>query len=64
MCAPSGITDVERRAVEEACAEAGARKVQLIELSPPATARGRPLRRFFGMAPSGFAPISLVPATA
>jgi rod shape-determining protein MreB and related proteins len=31
MCAPSGITDVERRAVEEACYEAGARKVQLIE---------------------------------
>jgi len=31
MCAPSGITEVERRAVEEACYEAGARKVQLIE---------------------------------
>jgi len=31
MCAPSGITDVERRAVEEACTEAGARKVELIE---------------------------------
>ena len=31
MCAPSGITDVEERAVEEACASAGAGKVQLIE---------------------------------
>lgn len=31
MCAPSGITDVERRALEEACAAAGARKVHLIE---------------------------------
>ncbi len=31
MCAPSGITAVEKRAVEEACIEAGARKVQLIE---------------------------------
>lgn len=31
MCAPSGITDVERRAVEEACRAAGARKVHLIE---------------------------------
>ena len=31
MCAPSGITDVEERAVEEACASAGASKVQLIE---------------------------------
>ena len=31
MCAPSGITEVEKRAVEEACYEAGARRVQLIE---------------------------------
>jgi rod shape-determining protein MreB len=31
MCAPSGITEVEKRAVEEACAAAGARTVQLIE---------------------------------
>ncbi len=31
MCAPSGITAVERRAVEEACIAAGARSVQLIE---------------------------------
>src|ERR687895_419871 len=31
MCAPSGITDVERRALEEACLAAGARSVQLIE---------------------------------
>ena len=31
MCAPSGITEVEKRAVEEACAVAGARRVELIE---------------------------------
>jgi rod shape-determining protein MreB len=31
MCAPSGITDVEQRAVEEACIAAGARDVSLIE---------------------------------
>ena len=31
MCAPSGITDVERRALVEACLGAGARSVQLIE---------------------------------
>jgi rod shape-determining protein MreB len=31
MCAPSGITEVEKRAVEEAVQEAGARRVQLIE---------------------------------
>jgi rod shape-determining protein MreB len=31
MCAPSGITAVEKRAVEEACLAAGARKVQLIQ---------------------------------
>ncbi len=33
MCAPSGITDVERRAVEEASRSAGARAVHLIEES-------------------------------
>jgi len=31
LCAPSGITEVEKRAVSEACALAGASKVQLIE---------------------------------
>ncbi|MDQ3769754.1 MAG: rod shape-determining protein, partial [Actinomycetota bacterium] len=31
MCAPSGVTDVERRAVEEACLGAGARQMHLIE---------------------------------
>jgi rod shape-determining protein MreB and related proteins len=39
MCAPSGITDVERRALEEACLMAGARSVQLIE-EPMAAAIG------------------------
>jgi rod shape-determining protein MreB len=39
MCAPSGITDVERRALEEACFAAGARSVQLIE-EPMAAAIG------------------------
>src|ERR671916_125099 len=33
ICAPSGITDVERRAVEEASLSAGAREVHLIEES-------------------------------
>jgi rod shape-determining protein MreB and related proteins len=33
MCAPSGVTDVERRAVEEASLSAGARDVHLIEES-------------------------------
>jgi rod shape-determining protein MreB and related proteins len=33
MCAPSGITDVERRALTEACVAAGARSVHLIEES-------------------------------
>ena len=33
VCAPSGITEVERRAVEEASLSAGARQVQLIEES-------------------------------
>lgn len=31
ICAPSGITDVERRGVSEACLSAGASRVQLIE---------------------------------
>ncbi len=31
MCAPSGITEVERRAVSEACSRAGASRVQLME---------------------------------
>src|SRR4051795_13175424 len=33
MCVPSGVTDVEKRAVEEACMAAGARQVHLIEES-------------------------------
>jgi rod shape-determining protein MreB len=39
MCAPSGITGVERRAVEEACVAAGARRVHMIE-EPMAAAIG------------------------
>ena len=39
MCAPSGITDVERRALTEACIAAGARSVHLIE-EPLAAAIG------------------------
>jgi rod shape-determining protein MreB and related proteins len=39
MCVPSGVTDVEKRAVEEACASAGARQVRLIE-EPIAAAIG------------------------
>jgi rod shape-determining protein MreB len=39
MCAPSGVTDVEKRAVEEASLSAGARQVQLIE-EPLAAAIG------------------------
>src|SRR3954464_13993313 len=31
MCAPSGITEVENRALEEACLAAGARRVSLIK---------------------------------
>jgi rod shape-determining protein MreB len=31
MCVPSGVTDVEKRAVEEACRSAGARQAHLIE---------------------------------
>jgi rod shape-determining protein MreB len=39
MCAPSGITEVEKRAVEEACLAAGARRIYLIE-EPIAAAIG------------------------
>ena len=39
MCVPSGVTDVETRAVEEACLSAGAREVALIE-EPIAAAIG------------------------
>jgi rod shape-determining protein MreB len=39
MCAPSGITEVEKRAVEEACLAVGARRVYLIE-EPIAAAIG------------------------
>jgi rod shape-determining protein MreB len=39
MCVPSGVTDVETRAVEEACRSAGAREVALIE-EPIAAAIG------------------------
>jgi rod shape-determining protein MreB and related proteins len=39
MCVPSGVTDVEKRAVEEACRSAGAREVALIE-EPIAAAIG------------------------
>jgi rod shape-determining protein MreB and related proteins len=39
MCAPSGVTEVETRAVEEACLSAGARQVALIE-EPVAAAIG------------------------
>ena len=39
MCVPSGVTDVEKRAVEEACVAAGASRVHLIE-EPLAAAIG------------------------
>jgi rod shape-determining protein MreB and related proteins len=39
MCVPSGVTDVEQRAVIEACLSAGAREVQLVE-EPIAAAIG------------------------
>jgi rod shape-determining protein MreB len=39
MCVPSGVTDVEKRAVEEACVGAGASRVHLIE-EPLAAAIG------------------------
>jgi rod shape-determining protein MreB len=42
MCAPSGVTDVEKRAVEEACLAAGSRQVHLIE-EPVAAAIGAEL---------------------
>lgn len=43
ICIPSGVTDVERRAVEEASRAAGAKNVQLIE-EPMAAAIGAGLR--------------------
>jgi rod shape-determining protein MreB len=43
MCVPSGVTDVEKRAVIEACGSAGARQVHLIE-EPIAAAIGSGLR--------------------
>src|SRR3954462_14698662 len=44
MCAPSGVTEVERRAVEEASLSAGARDVHLIEESlAAAIGAGRPI---------------------
>jgi rod shape-determining protein MreB len=42
MCVPSSVTEVEQRAVEEACVAAGARQVQLIE-EPIAAAIGADL---------------------
>ena len=39
VCAPSGVTEVEKRAVEEASLAAGARRVHLIE-EPVAAAIG------------------------
>jgi rod shape-determining protein MreB and related proteins len=42
MCVPSGVTEVEKRAVEEACVAAGARQVHLIE-EPIAAAIGAEL---------------------
>ena len=42
MCVPSGVTDVEKRAIEEACLAAGARQVYLIE-EPIAAAIGAEL---------------------
>ncbi|GAC1316442.1 MAG: rod shape-determining protein [Thermoleophilaceae bacterium] len=39
MCVPSGVTEVEKRAVEEACLAAGGRQVHLIE-EPTAAAIG------------------------
>src|SRR6201999_2011974 len=43
MCVPSGVTEVETRAVEEACLSAGARQVALIE-EPIAAAIGAGLQ--------------------
>jgi rod shape-determining protein MreB len=42
MCVPGGVTEVEKRAVEEACVSAGARHVHLIE-EPVAAAIGAQL---------------------
>ena len=40
MCVPSGVTDLEKRAVEEACIAAGAREVHLIQESLAAAIGG------------------------
>ncbi|MFL5821717.1 MAG: rod shape-determining protein [Solirubrobacteraceae bacterium] len=40
MCVPSGVTDVEKRAVEEACLVAGAREVHLMQESMAAAIGG------------------------
>ena len=49
MCAPSGVTEVERRAVEEASLSAGAREVHLIEESlAAAIGAGLPIAEPFG----------------
>src|SRR4051794_21518078 len=41
MCAPSGATDVEKRAINEACMAAGAPQMTLIEEPLAAAIRGR-----------------------
>src|SRR4051794_41909053 len=41
MCAPSGVTDVEQRAVQEACLAAGAREGSLNEGAVAAAIGGR-----------------------
>src|SRR6202049_5156561 len=41
VCVPSGVTGVEKRAVEEACLSAGARQASLIEEAMAAAVRGR-----------------------
>src|SRR4051795_13065142 len=40
MCVPSGVTDLEKRAVEEACLVAGAREVHLMQESMAAAIGG------------------------
>ena len=53
VCVPSGVTGVEKRAVEEACLGAGAREAYLIE-EPMAAAigSGLPVSEPTGMAPA------------
>jgi rod shape-determining protein MreB len=54
MCAPSGMTDVERRAVEEASRAAGARETHLIEESlAAAIGAGLPIAEPVGAADEG-----------